>query len=189
MSLFLKVSGKSEDIIVQSLGKELLIFDTASNRAVSLNETAAKVWQSLDGMRSVSDIASEYDFPIDLVLLAVEELQKRDLLKEKVETGLPQGRTSRRQMLIKATTAGIALPLIIGIVAPSAVHAQSGCVVPNGELPGFTFSIFSTAGNCPVRDCPTECNATASFTCCSGTGSGSCSSNGPTASTCFCGCS
>lgn len=190
MNISLKADSRTKDIIVQNLEDEVLIYDLRSNEALSLNETAARVWQSLDGKKTVAEIAFEIDLSPEMILFSIDELQKKNLLEEKIETGLAKDKISRRKMLIKTAGASIALPIIVGVIAPSAAHAQSGCPAIGLMLAPGGMSQVGYSGVCDAG-CPTAC-AGFNFDCCSNSllYAGTCTNNPgpPTVAQCDCTC-
>ena len=114
---------RTESIIVQDLDKEILIYDLNTNKAFCLNETSTIVYQNCDGRTSFDELKAGYpNLTDELIILAIEGLQKENLLQDKFESGV-----SRRSLLSKAAFAALALPLITSLVAPVAVQAAS-CV-------------------------------------------------------------
>lgn len=125
---------RKDGVVTQEVDKEILVYDLGKNKAYCLNETSAIVYQMCDGERSVSEItekvSSKLRKPVseDLVWLAIDQLQKEQL----VDTGVVAGERfvglDRREVLRKIGLASIvALPLITGVIAPPAAHAASGC--------------------------------------------------------------
>lgn len=57
-----------EGIVVEKVGNEALVLDTARGKIHQLNSTAAYIWSLLDGVRSDHDIAQmvSSEFDIDL---------------------------------------------------------------------------------------------------------------------------
>ena len=51
--------GKTENLVVQSLEDETLIYNLKTNKAVCLNETSALIWEMCDGRSSISQIAEK----------------------------------------------------------------------------------------------------------------------------------
>ena len=190
MNILLKANSRTRDIIVQNLDDEILIYDLESNQALSLNDTAAKVWQSLDGKKTVGEIAAETSFPNEIVLLSIDELNKKNLLAEKVETGLAKDKVSRRKMLMKTAVTSFTLPLIVGVIAPTAIHAQSGCPAIGQMLAPGGMSQVGYSGVCDAG-CPASC-AGFNIDCCSNQllYAGTCTNNpGPPAvAVCDCTC-
>lgn len=152
---------RTVDIIVQDINDEVLIYDLSVQKAYSLNETTAVVWRNLDGKNSLDDLASKSGLPREMVLFAVDELQKQNLLDGKIETGLPKDKLSRRKALLAMGASAIALPVITTMVAPLAVQAQSRCRPggqPMGTLLG-SIPFLSPFVPCSVTVCtPTACS-------------------------------
>lgn len=124
-------TARQDNIVVQDVLDEVVIYDLKRDKVHSLNPTAAFVWQHCDGQRTPGELATllqqEYQTPQseDLVWLTLDRLEKAHLLTENVNAG-GQKTITRRQVL-KMAGVGIALlPVIKTIVAPTAVQAGSG---------------------------------------------------------------
>ncbi len=124
---------RQHGLIVQELQDEILVYDIESNKAKCLNETSAAVWKACDGKRSVSDIAVSLEMAADghvseeLVLLAIDLLQKNDLLEEGYQLSLPGH--SRRDIVRKLGFATVmALPVVASLAVPSKAIAAASCV-------------------------------------------------------------
>ena len=154
-----KAQVRTDDILVQDSGNELLIYDLKSNKAISLNETSALVWQFCDGKRSVSEISDEMSKRLkepvseDLVWLALDQFNSNGLLSNGEMVVSHFNGVSRREIVRKIGFASVvALPILSSIVVPIAANAQSclpnGAPVPGGCLVG---------GNEP-RCCSTCCS-------------------------------
>jgi hypothetical protein len=122
---------RPERTSVQAIGEETLVYDEIHHRAWCLNRSSACIWQLCDGQNTVQQIATaasvELDAPVteDIVLLALAELNEKDLLEMETVALLPEGVT-RREMISRAGLAAAALlPVVASILAPSA-RAQSG---------------------------------------------------------------
>jgi hypothetical protein len=140
------------DLVIQELADEVLIYDLKRNKAFCLNQTAAFVWQHADGKTPVKQIAvllgKQLKSPVteDFVWLALDELKKENLIENETEITTPFEGLSRREALRKVGFASmIALPVISSLVAPTAAHAQSGsapaaacasgnCIVANQNI-------------------------------------------------------
>ena len=132
---------RREGLIVQELPTELLVYDRKSHRAHCLNASAASVFQSADGNRTVEEIARNAgerlgsDFSEDLVWLALQELDKNDLLETALPL-VPRGAT-RREVLAAGAAAAVLLPVVLAITAPTPAYAQSGMTVLGSSTPEF----------------------------------------------------
>jgi hypothetical protein len=130
---------RQDGLVVQKMPEELLVYDTEANRAHCLNETVAAVWSACDGKNSVSTIAKSFEGVVDegtsedLVLLAIGQLQKHDLLEDEFDMSM-SGQT-RRELIKKVGFASvIALPVIASLAAPKNVMAAASCAcVTNGD--------------------------------------------------------
>lgn len=129
---------RNENLVIQELPEETLVFDANTGEAHCLNKTATFVWKHCNGKNSVTDIAglfeNSFGDPVqdDLVRLAIDLLDERNLLNEKASNNfdLP----SRRAALKKIGFASaIALPIIASLTVPTsvfAVTANCACVNP-----------------------------------------------------------
>jgi hypothetical protein len=118
-----------EDVIVQEMPDELLVYDRQSHRAHALDRVSAYVWRQCDGQTPVDEIAArlpaELDVPAneDLVRLALDSLRKANLLMDQAE---PEPRCSRRELAQRLGKLAIAVPVVLSILAPTAAQASSG---------------------------------------------------------------
>ncbi|HEX9696552.1 MAG TPA: PqqD family protein [Actinomycetota bacterium] len=118
-------------LVVEELDGEVLIYDLERDRAHCLNDTAARVWRGCDGRRSVAEIAAAAGLGISEVRYALARLERSRLLESGETTWLGP---SRREVLKRAAIAGVALPVVRSIIAPTA--AQAATCIPGGGLCG-----------------------------------------------------
>jgi hypothetical protein len=124
---------KSDQLVVEKLGTELMIYDQARNQAFCLNQTAAFVWQHCDGKSSVKDIATKMaqtlDKPVDekIVTFSLQSLSKDGLLEISTLTPFVPATMSRRELIQKiGVRAAVAIPLVTALaVATPKAHASS----------------------------------------------------------------
>lgn len=123
---------RASNLVMQELGGELLIYDLKINKAFCLNETSGLVWQMCDGTKSIAEISRliskklKTPVPEDLVWLAVDQLEKENLLEGDYNSEARFEGLSRREVIRKiGVTSMVALPIISSLVAPTAVMAQS----------------------------------------------------------------
>ena len=167
---------RTDNIVVQKMNEEVLVYDLYSNKAVCLNETAAIVWKLCDGKKTASEIAENVGKRLkkpvtnELIWLAIDQLKAENLLSnggalEAVFDGL-----TRREVVRKVGIASmIAVPIVSSIAAPNAVAAQSStcfttgtCVQAGNNLcPAGCIAMLSVAGH-PTMD--GSCGSTASPT-------------------------
>ncbi len=154
----MKVSpvARTESLIVKEVDGETLVYDLKTDKAHCLNDTAARVWKKCDGRKTVSEISetlsaeSSTSVKDEVVWLALDQLEKFQLLEEApAKPGFLAGMT-RRQMVARLGIAAVALPAIVSIVAPKAWAAGSlisptfCCVNPSDCITG-TCSQLPTA--------------------------------------------
>lgn len=126
-------SARHHNLTVEKLKNEILIYDRDSNQASCLNPTAALVWKYADGKTRVPDIAAkmsrELGSPVDVrvVWYALEQLDKKHLLAERISIPLQYSRMTRRDFLVKAGMVGaaVAIPVIISLSSPTPAMAAS----------------------------------------------------------------
>lgn len=153
---------RQEDLVIQELPDEVLVYDLKKHKAHCLNQTAAFVWHHCDGRTTPTELAllmeKEFDKPIteDEIWLALRQLSKADLLQERVVRPGDRLATSRRQALRRLGIAAM-VPLVVSIVSPTALASPSsppatcaacskktaaGC----GVCAGFNGTCYKNAG-------------------------------------------
>ena len=126
----MKPLARKVDIFVENLPEEVVLYDKTNNKVHCLNKTAAAIWEGCDGTRTVDNlahiVAAKLGTPADrkLVLLALEELEKANLVEAGTVTAPHAAFTSRRDAMGKMALAGSALVATIVAAAPSA-HAST----------------------------------------------------------------
>lgn len=125
---------RKENIVVQELEGEVLVYDLSENKAVCLNETSSLVWQACDGNRTPAEISSfiskELNTPAneDLVWLALDQLKKENLIENGNDLPNHFAGMSRRDAIKKVGLSTlIALPVIMAVTSPVAAAAGSIC--------------------------------------------------------------
>ena len=127
---------RQDELVVEELPDETLVYDLERHEAHCLNRTSALVWQRCDGRTTVAEVAAlldtELEIPADeaVVWMALDRLGRAHLLKEKVTLPADRARYSRREVLrTLRRVAGISLllPVIESIVSPLAA-LQGSCV-------------------------------------------------------------
>jgi hypothetical protein len=178
---------RTDNIVIQSLLEEVLIYDLMTDRAYCLNKTSAVVFNACNGKTSVSDLKSESRLPDEMIFLALDELKRANLLEKDADYGSPFAGMTRREVIRKAgLNSLIALPVISALVAPTAAQAQSGVLTFTCSNPGSATSSFCAATladcNTPAKTLCATCGAT-------GSTGGLCAANPPGGNqiTCICG--
>src|SRR5215217_6945311 len=131
---------RTENLVVNELPDELLIYDLEKNKAFCLNETARLIMNECNGETSIDEAVINLNrklkskVPEEVIWMVVEQLKKSDLLKNDYQIPVQiTNKVTRRKILRSAALLGLALPVISSLVAPTAVNAQSGtCVMISG---------------------------------------------------------
>jgi hypothetical protein len=158
---------RTNKVVVSELKDELLIYCLVTNQAYCLNKTAAAVYQSADGIKSVKDIAHslsrELKSPVteEFVLFSLNELKSQNLVKFSTVAEPPPAKQSRREVIKKiGLSTAIALPIITMLSAPKAADAQSACgdlldaCTGGGSTPPFAQGSCCSGFNCcPNNQC------------------------------------
>jgi len=157
-----------EDLVIQEVEDEVLVYDTKTAKAFCLNTTAAKVWSQCDGKISVEEMAKR--LPIDasgetkLVLAqsAIRQLAENRLLQESGKVIDSTESHSRREMLKRVgTLSAVALPIVSALLVPTAAAAQSvSCGPTQGLGCACTEKISLTQTTCASGGCGAGCTCT-----------------------------
>lgn len=135
---------RQDELFVEQMDEELLVYDARHFRAHRLNPTAAWMWRHCDGQRTVAEatqlLSDELRQPVDeeLVWLSLESLDKAHLLSTPLRR--PSGATddSRRAMFQKLAVAGglmLLLPAITPLTRPAEadeVGTPTAVKIPKG---------------------------------------------------------
>ncbi len=155
---------RQDELVVEELPDETLVYDLKRHKARCLNRTAALVWQHCDGQTTVPELAAllgeQLATPTDeaVVWMALDRLGRAHLLREQVTLPAERARYSRREVLRtlgRAAGVTVLLPVVASIVAPEAAQAAS-CVTlavcqsrPKTQCGGEP--ICGSPGNCCNR--------------------------------------
>jgi hypothetical protein len=152
----MKLPKTKENLLVQDLPDEILVFDISANKSYCLNDTAKVVFNACDGVKTFDDI----NLSEEIIYLSLDELKKNNLIQDNHRS--PFAGMNRREVIRKVGLASmIALPVISSLSLPSAAAASSLCI-GNGQSggPGAQVCEISAA----------ECNERARSLCFSCTG-------------------
>jgi|HubBroStandDraft_3_1064219.scaffolds.fasta_scaffold164626_1 hypothetical protein len=121
---------RRDDLLEETLGEELLLYDQNSHTAHCLSPTAAAVWRHCDGEHDVNELAELVETSKDLVADALHELRDKDLLVDEpvlTQSAIPG--ISRREAIGRAARYGAAAAgasLIVSATAATPAMASSG---------------------------------------------------------------
>jgi hypothetical protein len=154
--------GRREGLVVERLGDELLVYDSETTRAHSLNGVAAAVWEACDGERDAAAIAELVGVPEDSAWRALSQLEERGLLDGELPVRMSGSEYSRRQavrrMGLIGASAAFAAPLVKSIVVPTPSEAGfQSCVQVNNPCgtpgPDNTCDTTGFTACCPGLAC------------------------------------
>jgi hypothetical protein len=158
---------RSDELVIEELGDELLVYDLAADNAHSLSATAAQVWRRCDGEATAVALSVELGLDQPTIERALDELERCELL----DTGpMPAAGTTRRDFGLKIAKVGAAtaaMPLIFSVAGPVAEAAGSVTVA------------FCT-GNGLSHGCGADCMSRNCCCCCQGTSTPPSACNGST---------
>ena len=128
-----KPSRRTEGVVVQPLGDEVVAYDLERHRAHSLEPRAAAIWKACDGETTVGGIARAVSGdgpPLDLAVVRVvlERLDRAHLLAEPMVREEEPVR-SRREVLRRAAALGGLSVLTVAV--PTAAFSAS--CLPKGS--------------------------------------------------------
>jgi len=133
----LKPRARKEDIVVQSLADEVLVYDLKRHKAHCLNDTAVMIWKHCDGktdiagMRRILEKELKTQIDEDVIFLGLEQLKSRHLLvNDSIGTAGKMSPARRAALKKLGAAALISLPAIISLVAPTAASAQTALIPP-----------------------------------------------------------
>lgn len=130
---------RTDEVLLEQIEDETIVFDVREKRVHALNPTIGKVFSLCDGSRSVSAIARELGTDLspedraEVVWTALCELDKSGLLAKNLPTSaVDADLLTRRNLLRKIAAVGITVPMVTSIVAPQSEDCDSKC--PEGYV-------------------------------------------------------
>lgn len=144
---------RNENLVMQELETEILLYDIKTDQAYSLNEICSIVYRACGERMTIEDLKRQTDFTDELILLTLEEMRQAKLLAEDFDRAGKYTGIRRREIIRQiALNSAVALPAIASITAPAATNAASTPLDP---------SCGGVVTSTPCR--PIDC-----FSCCSG---------------------
>jgi hypothetical protein len=126
---------RTDQLVVQELPDEVLVYDLERHKAHCLNRASAAVWKRCDGRTTIAEmtrqLGRELAAPVDddVVWLALGQLRRFHLLEEK-SGSVGMFKVSRRDLVRKYLPAALAVPLILSVPAPTPAQTLSRCLGP-----------------------------------------------------------
>ncbi|WP_103125542.1 PqqD family protein [Nostoc cycadae] len=175
---------RTENLLIQEVGEELIVYDETRDTAHCLSAIAVRVWYLCNGQNTVETIArllqEEFEFPpnqkVDwhgLVQLTLAELEQFHLLDAAVTEPLNSPQTSRRQVLKKVSLVGgfaigSLFPAIKSIIVPTPAMAaptgSSSTSSPTTTSTSTTTTAPTTTSTSTTTTAPTTTPFTTIFT-------------------------
>ncbi len=160
MTTHQKPKARDEDIVIQEVLDELLIYDKQRHQLYALNPIVAWLWQRLDGQADTQELAGHLSqqFPElagqaeHLLWATLQRLDEKHLLAQRVREQIPPQLETRRTMLKRMGLALALLPVVTTLAAPSPAQAQTlsplctGCFTSQAEAENACGA--STVGTC-----------------------------------------
>jgi hypothetical protein len=129
-----------DQLIVEELGAELMIYDQKRNQAFCLNQTAALVFQYCDGKTTLAGLSARLTQtlgePVDekVVQFALEGLSKDGLLEPLDFPPIVTAGMTRREVMQKiGVRAAVALPLVTTLLVATPMAHASGASGSDGK--------------------------------------------------------
>ncbi|MBD2482469.1 PqqD family protein [Planktothrix sp. FACHB-1365] len=133
---------RTENLLLQDIGNELIIYDQVNNSSHCLTPLAVRVWELSNGQNTVNDIAKklekEFNLPADsdvdmrgLVWLTLEELERYSLIQEYLRqpaTNVIAGMSRRKVIKTATLVGGFAIGSMFPVVKSVAVANPGGHV-------------------------------------------------------------
>jgi hypothetical protein len=164
-------AARVHDLVITDAGKEVIVYDKTCHHIHHLNQLAAFTWRNLDGTRTVADLATETGMTAGMVQVALGKLADANLLDGDLPAGVRAAGQTRRSFLRKAAVAGVAIPAVASISAPTAVQATSHCGGFNEPCCGLSCdsAFVCRQGFCVPRCALAGSRCISDSECCSGT--------------------
>lgn len=181
---------RKANLVVQTLEKELLIYDLDENKAYCLNETARLIYDQCDGKTTMAQAAKrvgkKLKSPVDdqIFQMALYQLKTNNLLDADASVENIQ-KVSRRRLVQTGLALGVALPAIGALVVPAGSVLVGTCRGPQQSCTGTQDCCDNTFIPCNGGICcaalGTSCVPGA---CCEGLNCGNIFSNSDSAAVC-----
>ena len=151
---------RTEDLIVERVEDELVVYDQRSQAAHALSREATAVWESCDGSLAASDIGEHAGLETAAVEGALAELRANDLLDDEIAV---QSGYSRREVAAKFAAIGgaaFAAPFIYSVSIASAQGCpctlnKPGCTTNGNPVPNS--GNCTTGGVSGAKGCDCDC--------------------------------
>ena len=159
-----KPLARSDELIVEEVGDDLLIYDEKTEKAHSLSASAARVWRHCDGTMDAEALGTELDLDPDTTTRALMELEDSGLLDSGPVDGVTRREASKKFAKLGAVAASA--PLVYSVVAPAPALAATqnfclnlGCQTGCGACHQAGCSCCGPGGG-STKLCTADCSPT-----------------------------
>lgn len=111
-----------DDLVLEEVGEETVIFDPVANMAHTLDGAASRVWRALESTSDPKAIASITDLSEAQVIGTIERLLEIGLIEA---PGVSRRAALRRLAVAGAVVAAVEIPTIISLAVPAPAAAAS----------------------------------------------------------------
>jgi hypothetical protein len=150
---------RTDELVVEDVEREVLVYDKRTDEAHCLSPAAAQVWRACDGKTSCEQLAAQLELDAGTVRRALDELEACGLLDGIVNHGVTRRQAATR--FAKVGAAAAAAPLIYSVVGPipeAAATLTAQCQAVNSAVGGHDCG--TQAAN------PVGCKSIAGCCCC-----------------------
>ena len=126
---------RNENLLIQEVGDELVVYDKVRDRAHCLNRTAALVWSYCDGQTTMKGMTKllqkELNLPAadeGIVSLALNQLDEAHLMGVNTDKHGREPSISRRELIKRVGLIGsmaVLLPVVTSLAVPVAAESFS----------------------------------------------------------------
>ena len=156
---------RKDELVVEEVGDEVLVYDQRVHRAHCLSTDAARVWRECDGRDTPARLAERLSLDEATVARALDELAGCDLLADSPQQATGSTRREVAVRFAKVGAAAASVPLIVSVAAPMAHAAAtvnfcaSSCPAPcnSGSCGSCCTSAFAGCGCCNCGGNPKFC--------------------------------
>lgn len=123
-------AARTEGLLCQQVGEDLVLYDTKRHRAISLDAAAASIWKACDGIRNVEQISQANSLALNAVWSALLQLDRDELFVTSIFAHREVKWTRREMIRRLAIAAAVSTPVVAAITVPKA--AEAGSCRPSG---------------------------------------------------------
>lgn len=135
-----------DNLLVQELSDEVLVYHLTTNNSYCLNSTARIVFNACDGKTTLEELQVKAGLSDDIIYFTLDELNRNGLFDSDYIS--PFSGMSRREVIRKVGLASmIALPVVTGLLSPLSTNAASS-TCPVGQVPGDPVATQGRGNSC-----------------------------------------